>query len=116
MEGAPMVVMQAQPTTVAGFPGIAAEPPDGSVEGSVDRPTVVFVHGAFADHVAFTRWVEHFAAAGYPSLAVSRRGRLGVGPDRAEGLRFSDYVDDTIAVLYALGPLETPPVVVGHSL
>ena len=42
-------------------------------------------------------------------------GGHGVGKDRAEGLRFEDYVADTLTVLDALAP-PVPPVVVGHSL
>jgi pimeloyl-ACP methyl ester carboxylesterase len=74
---------------------------------------VLFVHGAFADHVGFRRWVEYFTEAGYHSVAASRRGRMGVGPDRAAGLSFESYVDDTLAVIDELGDA---PIVIGHSL
>lgn len=104
-----------QDTTLGGFPAIAGAPE--TVAPGV--PTVVFLHGAFADHEGFRGWVHRFAAAGYPAVAAARRGRLGVGPDRAEGATFADYVDDTLAVLDDLGVGDTPaeaPVLVGHSL
>lgn len=93
-------------TTLAGLPATRAD-------GRADRPLVVFLHGAFVTHEAFRPWMRVMSRAGLRSVAFSRRGRLGVGPERARGLRFADYLDDTIAVLDALGEA---PVVVGHSL
>lgn len=97
------------PTTVAGFPAAVAEP----TARRGDAPPVVFVHGAFADHIGFEGWMGRFAEAGYRSVAASRRGRLGVGPASAAGMSFTDYVDDTLAVLDEVGD---PAVIVGHSL
>lgn len=94
--------------TYAGFPAHAAQPhttPAGT--------PVVFLHGAFADHTCFAEWTPRFAAAGHLAIAPSRRGRLGIGPDRADGLTFDDYVDDTLAVL---DEIQDRPVLVGHSL
>ena len=96
-------------TTVSGRPATVGQP--GIAKPGA--PTIVFVHGAFSDHHSFDGWVRRFAEAGYNTLAVSMRGRLGVGPDRAAGLSFADYVDDTIAVL---DELSQPPIIVGHSL
>ena len=53
------------------------------------------------------------AEAGHQAIAPARRGRAGVGPDKAAGLTFDDYVEDTIAVL---DTLDEPAVLVGHSL
>jgi pimeloyl-ACP methyl ester carboxylesterase len=96
-------------TTLAGFPATVGRPE----QPRHGRPTVLFLHGAFADHVCFRGWVRHFSEAGYHSVAAARRGRLGVGPARAAGLTFGDYVDDTLAVIDELG---VPPILVGHSL
>src|SRR5688572_2516933 len=93
-------------TTIAGFPAMR-------VEGRADRPLVHFLHGTFVTHECFAPWLEVMACVGYRSVSVSRRGRLGVGPERAEGLRFADYFDDTLRVIDALGER---PVIVGHSL
>jgi pimeloyl-ACP methyl ester carboxylesterase len=38
---------------------------------------------------------------------------LGYGPERAEGLRFQDYLEDTLRVI---DTLDQPPILVGHSL
>lgn len=103
-------------TTIAGFPATVAAAPTGT--GS----PIVFLHGAFADHVAFDGWVDKAARAGHPAVAASRRGRLGVGPTDAEGLTIADYLADTRAVLDAvaadpgLAGDGEPPVLVGHSL
>src|SRR5947208_6935410 len=96
-------------TKIAGFPAFVGRPS----HPRHDAPAILFLHGAFADHFGFKGWVRHFSAAGYPSVAVSRRGRLGVGPDRAAGLTFDSYVDDTLAVMDELGD---SPVLIGHSL
>ena len=64
--------------------------------------TVGFLHGAFADHVGFRGWVQRFSDAGYRCVAASRRGRLGVGPERASGLTFDSYVNDTKAIIDAM--------------
>jgi alpha-beta hydrolase superfamily lysophospholipase len=78
---------------------------------------VVFLHGAFADEACFSGWVEWFGARGFPAVAPARRGRHGVGPAGAAGLRLQDYVDDTLAVVDAVaGPGRPAPVLVGHSL
>jgi pimeloyl-ACP methyl ester carboxylesterase len=96
-------------TTIAGFPAIVGRP--GAPR--TGTPTVVFLHGAFADHEGFRGWVQRFAECGYASVAASRRGRLGVAPADAAGLSFDDYVDDTLAVIDAAG---SRPILVGHSL
>lgn len=95
-------------TTIAGFPGIMAK-------GSGDRQAdpVVCLHGAFGDHSFFRPWLSAFAAAGFDSYAVSRRGRNRVPPEPAAGVHMQDYLDDALGVVDALGGT---PIVVGHSL
>lgn len=96
-------------TTIAGFPATVGRPG----RPRTGRPTVLFLHGAFADHEGFRGWVRRFAEWGFPCVAASRSGRLGVGPERAAGLSFDDYVDDTLAVIDAA---DDEPILVGHSL
>jgi pimeloyl-ACP methyl ester carboxylesterase len=97
---------RASPATIAGFPAI-------ETKGAGETPPLLFVHGAFVDHDTFRPWLEFFAARGRRGVAASRRGRAGKGPQQARGLTIADYVDDTLAVIDALGEL---PIVVGHSL
>jgi pimeloyl-ACP methyl ester carboxylesterase len=99
--------VQVKATTRAGFPTLEAAP-----AGTAKAP-VVLLHGAFADQDSFRGWVQRLAEAGHRAIAPARRGRLGVGPDKAAGLTFEDYVQDTVAVL---DTLDEPPVLVGHSL
>src|SRR5262245_21158011 len=93
-------------TTVAGMPALRRA-------GAPGRPTLLYLHGAFVTHEPWRPWLERLGARGWPGLAPARRGRLGVGPARARGLRIADYVEDTLRVIEALDP---PPVVIGHSL
>jgi pimeloyl-ACP methyl ester carboxylesterase len=106
---------EVEATSIAGFPALHGQPAPSESHGR----TVVLLHGAFADHLSFAPWVERLAAAGHETWAPARRGRVGIGPEQAEGLTFDDYVDDTLAVLDALeqrGSLDRPPVLIGHSL
>jgi pimeloyl-ACP methyl ester carboxylesterase len=95
-----------QRTTIAGFPALQSD-------GDPARPLLLFVHGAFVDHEPFAPWMTALARRGWRSVAVARRGRLGVGPERARGVSIADYVEDSLRVLDALGER---PVVIGHSL
>lgn len=92
---------------IAGYHGIHA-PAAGARAG-----TVLFVHGSWGYAEQFASWVQGFAAAGFDAYAVSRRGRQGVAPGNARGVRFDDYVEDTSRVLDAL---EGDPIVVAHSM
>jgi len=74
---------------------------------------VLFIHGAFADHSGFQKMVNQFADNGYNSYAVSRRGRLNQQPTNASGLSFSDYLQDTLAIIQEIKPT---PILVAHSL
>lgn len=95
--------------TIAGRPATIGRP----VHARSGAPTILLLHGAFADHHSFEGWMPYLADAGYTAVAVSQRGRLGVGPEHAAGLTFADYVDDARAVI---DELAQPPVIVGHSL
>jgi pimeloyl-ACP methyl ester carboxylesterase len=101
-----MAISSASQFTLAGFPAIQAGSPS-------ERPPLLFVHGAFVDHVSFGPWLEFFAARGWHCVAAARRGRAGLGPERASGLSIADYVEDTVKIVDALGQT---PIVVGHSL
>lgn len=83
------------------------------VAGAPGRPTLLFLHGAFVTHEPWRPWLARLGARGWPGLAVARRGRLGFGPAQAKGLRFQDYLEDTLRVI---DTLDQPPVLVGHSL
>src|ERR1051325_8165425 len=89
------------------------EAPALRVAGAAGRPTLLFIHGAFVTHEPWRPWLGRLGQQGGPGVAAARRGRLGFGPERASGMRFQDYLDDTLAAIDALG--ETP-IVVGHSL
>jgi pimeloyl-ACP methyl ester carboxylesterase len=95
-------------TEIAGYPAMHA------VVDGADAPfTVLFLHGIMGHHGQFERYLRFFSARGFDCFAVSRRGRLGVPPEHARGVRIEDYVQDTLRVLEVLGD---GVVVVGHSL
>jgi len=66
-----------------------------------DVPTVVLVHGAFADSSGWTDTIAELEAAGYPALAVPNPLRSLTGD--------ADYVRAVLATI------EGPVVLVGHS-
>jgi len=92
---------------VAGYPGIQACP-DGECVGKV-----LLVHGSWGYAEQFVEWVETFAEAGFETYALSRRGRDGVPPEGANGVRFVEYVEDTRAMIEGLG---RKVILVAHSL
>lgn len=92
---------------VAGYPGIHARPDGESTN------TVLLVHGSWGYAEQFVEWVEAFAAAGFETYALSRRGRHGIPPEGANGVRFVEYVNDTRAMIDALG---RKVILIAHSL
>jgi pimeloyl-ACP methyl ester carboxylesterase len=66
-----------------------------------DQPTIVLVHGAFADASSWNGVVANLRKQGYPVVAVANPLR-GVAND-------AKYVGDIVA------SLKTPVVLVGHS-
>ena len=66
-----------------------------------DVPTVVLVHGAFADSSGWTDTIAELEAAGYPALAVPNPLRSLTGD--------ADYVRAVLATI------DGPVVLVGHS-
>jgi pimeloyl-ACP methyl ester carboxylesterase len=93
---------------MAGLPGWFAEP--------VDRrwsAPVLLVHGSFSHHQHFGNYLNFFATEGFDAYAVSLRGRLGVAPEKARGLRFRHYFEDLLRIV---GEFPTEPILIGHSL
>ena len=93
---------------IAGFPGLYAEG-----EGERQPLPLVFLHGMWAHHEFFHNYLRFFSKEGFDCYAISRRGRKGVPPTNAQGVRFQDYVDDTLSTLDVIG---REPIVVGWSL
>ncbi|MGH9263803.1 MAG: alpha/beta hydrolase [Acidimicrobiales bacterium] len=91
-----------------GFPGIHAE-----AEGERRPFALLMVHGVLFDHRDFASYCRYFSSRGYDCYAFARRGRAGVPPPNAEGVRLRDYFEDTLRVLEAVGER---PVIIGHSL
>jgi pimeloyl-ACP methyl ester carboxylesterase len=84
-------------------------------KGAPARPPLLFIHGSFA---SAWLWDEHFlpffAAAGYPSHAVSLRGHgNSAGREAVDDAGLADYAAD---VLTAAGRLDDAPVLIGHSM
>jgi len=96
-----------EPVEVAGFRGLVAR------GGNGERPPVVLVHSAFADHLPYENYLRLFSDAGFDCYAISRRGRAGRPSSVIDGVRVADYCDDVFAVLEEIGG---DPIVVGHSL
>lgn len=95
-------------TLIAGLKGVYIP-----AKANARQTPVLFIHGAFADHTGFQKMANQFANNGYNSYAVSRRGRLYQPPTNAVGLTFSDYLQDTLAIIQEIKPT---PILVAHSL
>ncbi len=95
------------PVEVAGFQGLVAHGENGQ------RPPVVLVHSAFADHRPYEGYLRRFSDAGFTCYAISRRGRGARPSSELSGVTVADYSNDVLAVLDEIGG---EPIVVGHSL
>jgi pimeloyl-ACP methyl ester carboxylesterase len=93
-------------TEIAGYPALVTD-------GDAARPRLLFLHGAFASHQCFTRWLSVFERRGWRCIAPSLRGRLGVPPPKAEGVTLWQYLDDARRILDALAE---KPAIIGHSI
>lgn len=79
------------------------------------KTPLLFIHGAYS---AAWIWQEFylpfFARQGYTAMAISLSGHgNSPGSDRLDWLSIEDYVGDVLNVITGL---ETPPVLIGHSM
>jgi len=95
-------------TVVAGFPALYAQGENGR-----RQLPIVFQHGLWGTDVQLAPYLRYFSSAGFDCYAACRRGRRGVPPERARGVRFAEYVEDALSVLDAIHP---EPIVIGWSL
>ena len=79
------------------------------------KPTLLFVHGAFAGGWMWTEtFMPFLAKAGYPCYAVSLRGHGGSeGREHINWHSVADYVDDLKSVV---DWLDDSPILIGHSM
>lgn len=77
------------------------------------RPPILFIHGILAGPWYFEGYQRFFAERGYPSHALSLRGRPGSRPVADIGrVSLEEFVSDALEVARAIGR----PIVVGHSM
>ena len=77
------------------------------------RPPILFIHGILGGPWYFENYQRFFAARGYPSYAVSLRGRTGSRDARDVGsISLEEFVTDAMDAARALGR----PIIVGHSM
>ena len=84
----------------------------GSREIDLDKPTVMFVHGASLDHTVWTLPARHFARHGWNVLAIDLPGHGMSGGQPLTKIPF--YADWLCALLDAVGIEQT--ALVGHSM
>lgn len=79
------------------------------------KPSLLFIHGAFAGGWMWTETFMPFLAdAGYPCYALSLRGHGGSdGCEHIDWHSIADYVDDVRTIVEWL---DETPVLVGHSM
>ena len=77
------------------------------------RPPILFIHGILGGPWYFEGYQRFFAERGYPSVAVSLRGRPGSRPVADLGrIPLEDFVQDALDVAKEIGR----PIVIGHSM
>ncbi len=82
---------------------------------AASRPPLLMIHGAFMGAWVWERhWMGEAARLGWDCHALSLRGHgKSDGHDRRHRWLMRDYVQD---VLQAIGRLDRPPVLIGHSM
>ncbi|GJI95270.1 alpha/beta hydrolase [Duganella caerulea] len=102
MNAKKLLISLATSATLAGaLPLARAEAPVTALQGTAAKPTIVLVHGAFADAGSWNGVVKTLSAKGYPVLSVANPLR-GVSTD-------AQYAASVI------GAVKGPLVLVGHS-
>ncbi|MFD7836383.1 alpha/beta fold hydrolase [Streptomyces sp. NPDC059761] len=93
----------ALPATMASLIGAAptSSSPDAGTDRHAPKPTIVLVHGAFADASSWSGTIKRLRRAGYPVVATANPLR---------GL-----ADDTAYLRGVLAGVDGPVVLVGHS-
>ena len=76
-------------------------------------PPILMLHGVMSRASHFHRYQTFFAQRGFTVYASNFRGRLGIPPRDAEGVRLRDYLEDASRFLSAM---PEPPLVFGHSM
>ena len=77
------------------------------------RPPILFIHGILAGPWYFENYQRFFAGRGYPSVAISLRGRPGSRrvPDLGR-IALEEFVTDAREVAASMGR----PIIIGHSM
>lgn len=80
----------------------------------VGNPPILFIHGAYHAAWVWERYQAYFAERGYSSIAMSVRGHgASEGSKDVGNATLNDYLADVEEVL---ATLQTPPIIIGHSL
>jgi pimeloyl-ACP methyl ester carboxylesterase len=80
---------------------------------AVSRPPILFIHGILGGPWYFEGYQGFFAERGYPSHALSLRGRPGSRPVADIGrVPLEEFVSDALEAARAIGR----PIVIGHSM
>jgi alpha-beta hydrolase superfamily lysophospholipase len=83
------------------------------------RPTMLMVHGIMGGTWYFAKWLDFFAARGYPAYALNLRGHHGSRPiDDFGRVSVMEYVSDLRDAAYGVRERHpgAPPILVGHSM
>lgn len=96
-----LISIAASASFAAVLPLAHAEAPITSIRGTIAKPTIVLVHGAFADSSSWDGVAKKLTAHGYPVLSVANPLR-GIAND-------AQYAASVI------GAVKGPLVLVGHS-
>jgi len=77
------------------------------------RPPILFVHGSYCSaHIWEPYFMPYFSEKGYGCHALSLRGH-GQSDGMLSWASLADYCED---VVQAIGTLDEPPVLIGHSM
>jgi pimeloyl-ACP methyl ester carboxylesterase len=106
-DGTILSIMSLQTTMIGDLAVTACNPPNAG------RPPILLIHGILGGPWYFEGYQRFFGERGYPSHAVSLRGRPGSRGVRDLGrIALEEFVTDAREVARSLGR----PIIIGHSM
>lgn len=82
-------------------------------KASLNRPPLVFVHGAYTGSWMWSKYIPHFIGKGWKCYVMNLRGHYKSRVLDLTNVSFEDYLEDMKEVLFECG---VPPILIGFSM
>ncbi|KOY15781.1 alpha/beta hydrolase [Paenibacillus xylanivorans] len=87
--------------------------PDSNSETTVQKPSLLFVHGAYTGSWMWSKYIPHFVKQGWTCYVMNLRSHYKSRVMDMTKITFEDYLEDIREVL---AECDEPPVLIGFSM